>query len=160
MKGTIVYDSYYGNTKMVAQAIAEQLRAEGDEADLRSVRERQKTPPDGDILFLGSPVRMGSVTGRVKKYVKKLDETEWKDRPVVVFTTILALPEDATDAQRHSHDAYDIGAGLKLGELARSRGLRAIEDPLWVEVRGMKGPLVETGVEKTKRFTHELLASL
>jgi len=31
---------------------------------------------------------------------------------------------------------------------------------LWVEVKGMKGPLAETGVEKTKRFTSDVLASL
>jgi flavodoxin len=38
LKGLVVNDTYYGNTKIVADAIVEQLRAEGCEAELRSVR--------------------------------------------------------------------------------------------------------------------------
>lgn len=160
MKGLVVYDSYYGNTQKVAEAIAEELRAEGHEAELVSVRDRHASAAHGDVLFLGSPVRMGSVTGRVKRYAKKLDEAAWAGKPIVVFTTVLEVREDATDAQKHSHEAYDVAAGRKLGDLARSRGLNVLEDLLWVEVSGMKGPLVDTGVEKTRRFTRQLLAGL
>ena len=60
MRGVVVYDTHYGNTKIVAQAIAEQLKVEGDEVELRSVREHHREPPQGDIMFLGSPVRMGA----------------------------------------------------------------------------------------------------
>lgn len=160
MRGFVVYDSYFGNTKAVAGAIVEQLEAEGHEAELRSVREHHREPPQGDIMFLGSPVRMGSVTGRVKRYVKKLDADAWKDKPIIVFTTILALPEDATDERKESREKHDIGAGRKLRDLARSRGLNAVENHLWVDVEGTKGPLVETGIESTRRFTHDVLRSL
>jgi flavodoxin len=36
MKGLVVYDSVYGNTKMIAEAIAEQISAEGHEAVVQS----------------------------------------------------------------------------------------------------------------------------
>jgi hypothetical protein len=77
-----------------------------------------------------------------------------------VFTTVLQLPENATDAQLHSHEDYDVAAGRKLRDLARSGGLNAVEDHLWVGVEGLKGPLVETGIEDAKRFTHGVLVSL
>lgn len=160
MKAVVVYDSYYGNTKMVAEAITEQLKAEGHEAELRSIRQHYPAPPQGDILFLGSPVRLGSVSRRTKQYAQKLDTNAWKDKPIVVFTTTLMLPENATEAQKQSQDKFDRGAGRKLRDLARSRGLIAVEDCLWVEVKGMKGPLVETGVEKTKQFARDMLRSL
>jgi len=160
MKGVVVYDTYYGNTKLVAEAIAEQLRAEGHEVDLRDVGEKHPAPPQGDMLFLGSPVRMGATTRRVRKFVDKLDVGFWRVRPIVVFTTILALPENATDKHRESREKWDLAAGRKLSELARSVGLNAIENRLWVEVKGNKGPLVESGIEKTKQFTHEMLLSL
>jgi flavodoxin len=156
MKGTVVYDSYYGNTKIVAQAIAEELEAEGHEVELRSLRERHPEPSGGDFMFLGSPVRMGSVSGRVKRYVNKLDQDAWKDKPIVVFTTILMLPKDATDAQKKSQDTWDIGAGRKLRDLAKSRGLNAVDNHLWIKVKGMKGPLVETGVDETRQFTRDI----
>ena len=54
----------------------------------------------------------------------------------------------------------NLAAGRKLSDLARSMGLNALENRLWVEVKGNKGPLVESGVEKTKQFTCEMLLSL
>lgn len=160
MKAVVVYDSSFGNTKVVAEAIAEQLKADGCDIELRSVRERHPAAPEGDIMFVGSPVRWGLVTGRVKRFVKKLDEDAWKDKPIVVFTTILKLRENATEEQLRSHEDYDVGAGRKLRDLARSRGLNAVENHLWVAVEGMKGPLIETGIEETKRFTREILLPL
>ncbi len=160
MKGTVVYDSYYGNTKQVAEAIADQLTAEGHEAEVRSIREHYHSEPNGDVIFLGSPVRMGSVTGRVKRFVKKLDADFWRSRPLVVFTTTLRLPDDANAEKRQSQEKYDWGAGRKLRDLARERGLPAIEDYLWAEVAGMKGPLTEEALPKTKQFTHDVLHSL
>ena len=160
MKGTVVYDSYYGNTKQVAEAIADQLRAEGHEAEVRNIRERHSTEPDGDVLFLGSPVRMGAVTGRAKRYVKSLDANYWDSRPLVVFTTTLKLPDDASEEKRQAQEEYDWAAGRKLRDLARSRGLLAVEQHLWAEVAGNKGPLTEEAIPKTKQFTRDVLESL
>ncbi len=160
MKGVVVYDTYYGNTKAVAEAIVEQLKAEGHDVDLRNVKEKYPEPPQGDIMFLGSPIRMGSVTRRMKKFIKKLDKVAWKDKPVVVFTTILLQPENPTDKQKESREKYDIAAGRRYGDLARAEGLRVVENHLWVDVKGMKGPLVETAAETTKQFTRDILLSL
>ena len=160
MKGVVIYDSYYGNTQIVAETIRDQLNKEGHECELRSVREKYPESPQGDIMFLGSPIRMGSVTRRVKKYVKKLDKKIWKDNPIVIFTTILMQPDNATDKQKESREKYDIAAGRKLRDLARSEGFNAVENHLWVDVKGNKGPLVETGVEKTKQFTHDILSKV
>jgi len=72
----------------------------------------------------------------------------------------LMLPENATDEQKRTQDGWDRTAGGKLRDLATSRGLGAVENHLWVEVTGMKGPLAETGVEKTKRLTSDIPVSL
>ena len=160
MRGVIVYESHFGNTKIVAETIAAELEAAGHQAELRNVRTRYPQPPRGDILFLGSPVRMGTVSGRVKRFIGKLDAEAWKGRPIVVFTTTLALPENATEEQKSAQEKWDRGAGRKLVELARSAGLDAVEKHLWVEVKGLKGPLVEAGIENTRQFTRDVLRSL
>lgn len=160
MKGTVVYDTHYGNTRIVAEAIAGELESEGYEAELRNVGKRYPEPPTGDILFLGSPVRFGSVSGGIKKFAKALDTGYWQNKPVVVFTTILALPGNPTPKQKEAQDRCDISAGLKLVELLKSRGLNAVENQLWVGVTGLKGPLVATGVEETGQFTRNMLTSL
>ena len=160
MKGVVIYDSYYGNTKIVAETIIDQLNSDGHESELRSVRKKYPESLQGDILFLGSPIRMGSVTRRVKKYVKKLDKKTWKDKPIVIFTTILMQPDNATDKQKESREKYDIAAGRNLRDLARSEGFNAVESHLWVDVKGNKGPLIETGIETTKQFTRDILSEV
>jgi menaquinone-dependent protoporphyrinogen IX oxidase len=69
MKAVVVYDTYYGNTKLVAEAIADELKTEGHEVELRDVKQDYPAAPQGEVMFVGSPIRMGSVTGRVKRYV-------------------------------------------------------------------------------------------
>jgi len=161
LKGVVVYDSYFGNTKAVAEAIVEQIKADGHDAELRSVREDYPTPPQGDFMFVGSPIRMGSAVGRVKRYVKKLDQDSWRDKPIVVFTTVAMMPkEPADEKQKRSYDKWALSGGRKLRDLARSRGLNSVDNLLWVEVKTEKGPLVESGVDKTKQFTREILQSL
>ena len=160
MKALIFYDSYYGNTQRVAEAIAEEVRSQGHEADLRSMRKKYPAPPRGDILFLGSPVRLGTTTKRAKKFVRSLDENLWKDKPVVVFTTVLALPENPRPEQIESREKYDLAAGRKLAEMAKAEGLNALAERLAVDVVGMKGPLAETGLEQTKQFTRSILGRL
>ena len=160
MKAVVIYDSYYGNTQIVAETIIDQLNEEGHKCELRSLRKKYHESPQGDIMFLGSPIRMGSVTRRVKKYVKKLDKKTWKDKPIVIFTTILMQPDNATDKQKESREKYDIAAGRNLRDLARSEGFNAVESHLWVDVKGNKGPLIETGIETTKQFTRDILSEV
>ena len=161
LKGIVAYDSYYGNTKKVAEAILEQIRADGHEGEIRSVREDFPTSPQGDFLLVGSPNRMGRVTGRTKRFVKKLDLAAWKDKPIAVFTTVALMPKaDATEKQKKSAERWVLGAAPKLRDMAKARGLNAVDKILYVEVKDAKGPLVDTGVEQTKQFAHEFLQSI
>ena len=161
MKGIVAYDSYYGNTKKVAEALVEEIRSVGHEAELRSVREDYPSPPQGDFLFLGSPVRMGSVTGRTKRFVKHLDKSVWKDRPVAVFTTVGRRPEgEVTEKQRASYEKWALNAAPKLRDKAKDLGLNVVDKVLAVEVKDSKGPLVDNGVEQTKQFAREFLQAM
>jgi flavodoxin len=161
LKGIVVYDSYYGNTKKVAEAIIEQVKSDGHEAELRSVREDYPSPPQGDFIFVGSPNRMGGVTGRTKRYVKHLDRTVWKDKPVAIFTTVARHPEgEMTEKQMASYQKWALMAGPKLRDMAKDRGLNAVDKVLYVEVKDQKGPLADNGIEQTKQFAHEFLQAI
>jgi menaquinone-dependent protoporphyrinogen IX oxidase len=160
MKGLVVYDSYYGNTQRVAEAIAAELKSQGQEVELRSVRKKYPTPPQGDFLFIGSPVRMGKTTKRVKKYLEALDKHAWSNKPLVVFTTVLALPADPPPARVESREKYDLMAGRKLAEFAKAQGLNVLDDRLAVDVGGLKGPLIDTGLDQAREFTRGILGRL
>jgi len=161
LKGIVVYDTYYGNTKKVAETIADQIKADGHEAELRSVREDYPEPLHGDFLFVGSPNRMGSVTGRTKRFVKKLDLEAWKNKPMAVFTTVAPLPkEDATEKQKKGAEKWILGAATKLRDMAKARGLNVVDKVLYVEVKDAKGPLVDSGVEQTSQFARDFIQTL
>ena len=161
MKGIVAYDTYYGNTKIVAEALLEQIKADGHEAELRSVREDYPSPPQGDFMFVGSPNRMGGVSGRTKRFVKRLDVAAWKDKPIAVFATVAFPPKgEATEKQKQSYEKWALRAAPKLRDLAKARGLSAVDAVLSVSVKDQKGPLVDDGVEKSKQFAHDFLQTL
>ena len=161
MKGIVAYDSYYGNTKLVAEAILEQMKAEGHDGELRNVKEDYPSPPQGDFVFVGSPIRMGSVTRKTKRFVKKLDRDAWKNKPIVVFTTNAQMPKaDVPEKEKKSAEKWILNGALKLRDLAKGLGLSAVDNVLRVEVKDSKGPLVDDGLARTKQFTHEFLQGL
>ena len=56
MKGLIVYDSTYGNTKKIAETIAETLEESGLEVDIFHVKKVKKLDPiDYNFIVIGSP---------------------------------------------------------------------------------------------------------
>jgi len=161
VKGIVVYDTYYGNTRTVAEAVAEQVRAEGGEAELHSIRKVKSPPSVTDFLVVGSPIRMGKVTRRARKFVERLDVEAWKGRPIMTFVTMLPPPgPEAGEERRQSYERWDVHGAQQLRDIARARGLSATDAVLMVHVRGMKGPLVEDGVERAKRSAHDFIQSL
>jgi len=67
-KAIVIYYSRSGNTKKMAQAIAEGISKEGEQADLKNVLE---TKPEElqkyDAILIGSPTYYGSMSAEIKK---------------------------------------------------------------------------------------------
>ncbi|MCG7844509.1 MAG: hypothetical protein MIO90_03660 [Methanomassiliicoccales archaeon] len=158
MKCMVVYDSVYGNTKQVAEAIAEQINADGNEAVLVSLRENAKPALDGDVMFLGSPTRYFKMTPAAKDLVKSMKALGWKDQPIIMFDTMMGVPGDM--AERNMGKWAVKGAAPKLRDLAKSEGLKVQEAVLHIGVTGLKGPLTATGKEEAKRFTQQVIATM
>ncbi|HEX2369421.1 MAG TPA: flavodoxin domain-containing protein [Acidimicrobiia bacterium] len=80
MKSVVVYESVYGNTAAVAEAIASGLRAHGD-VDLRAVGDE---PAVADLLVVGAPTHghgLPTTTSR-KEIVAAVEEAEGKGTPL------------------------------------------------------------------------------
>ena len=154
----VVYDSVYGNTKLVAEAIAEQLKAEGNEAVLINLRENARPALDGDMMFLGSPTRWFKMTSVAKDFAKNLKAMGWKEQPIIMFDTMMGVPEDM--AERNKGSWATKGAAAKLRDMAKADGLKVREEVLHIGVTGMKGPLTATGQEEARKYVQQLLASM
>ncbi len=157
MKGIVAFDSVYGNTKIVAEAIAEEIKAQGHEVEVYNLGARVPRLAEGDFVFVGSPTRVGRMTGRTKKFIKRLDREHFATRTVVSFDTILTLPEDPGKRQK-ALKWTEHGAAIRIKELAEKRGLMVYGQVLRVNVSGLKGPLVPEALDQAREFTRAFLS--
>jgi menaquinone-dependent protoporphyrinogen oxidase len=65
----VSYDSGYGWTEVVAETIAETLTEKGMKVDLRLVGLEDIS--EYDAVLVGSPIRLGRCTPRMKKFLKR-----------------------------------------------------------------------------------------
>src|SRR6266700_7262490 len=85
MKAFIIYDSIYGNTEKIAQAIGNGLTGE-----VKVVRVGEVHPTElktCDLLILGSPVHGGIATPAVEAFIKHLPANSLQGKSVAAFAT-------------------------------------------------------------------------
>lgn len=159
MKGIVAYDSVHGSTKAVAEAIAEQMREEGHEVLVMSVKEKGAGPLEGDVLFVGSPTRGGNMTKETRQFIESLDAAAWKGKRVVAFDTLGPLSKDAEKRRRQLEmiPGSSKNAALRIRELFQSRGL-TVSDTWHFAVVGMWGPLAPDGAERARELTRRFLS--
>ena len=92
-KGIIVYLSYTGNTKQIAEAIYRGMSMWMDQCDM--VRLRKTDPKDligYDLIGIGSPVRLGKMPAELREFIAGMNSLEGTH--CFVFNTHGALPVD------------------------------------------------------------------
>jgi len=151
MKGIVVYDTSYGNTKKIAETIAETLRESGIEVDLFDVKDVKKlSAKDYGFLVLGSPTRFGTMSFAIRGFLGKVKSEEWTNKPFAAFDT--ENPENVEKKQG--------SAAEKIAEKLREKKMNQLVPVLKALVFEMKGPLIEGEIERTKEYARELAAKL
>jgi hypothetical protein len=158
MKALILYRSFYGNTKQVAEAIAGELRAAGHEAAVRDVRGRLPALEGTDIVFIGAPTRMARPGRRALRALGKLKRAGLEaGKTVAVFDTYGPVPADPEELERNRKWLYPGAAGV-LQQAGQKRGLKVHPEVLRCEVKAMKGPLSDQAPAQAAEFVRGLLA--
>jgi len=159
MKGIVAYDSVHGSTKRVAEAMVEQIKAEGHEAQLIALREWAKGPLIGDFLFIGSPTRGGKMTKEAKEFIDSLDSRYWKARKVVTFATVGPMSKDPEKRKKmvESMGDHTKSAATKMKEILQEHGI-PVHATMHFAVVGMWGPIAPEGPETAKERTRKFIA--
>jgi menaquinone-dependent protoporphyrinogen IX oxidase len=156
MKGIVVYDSSYGNTRKVAETIAETLKESGVEADLFYVKKVKKlSTKDYDFLVLGSPTRFGTMSFTVKRFIGKVKGGEWANKPFAAFDT-----ENPENIEQSRIQNKEWSAAEKIAKKFIEKKMNQVLPVLKAVVLGWKGPLQEGEIERTKEYARELAAKL
>ncbi len=156
MKGIVAFDSVFGNTMRVGEAIAEELRDQGHEVEVIDLGKWVPLRAEADFAFIGSPTRNGRMTSRSKRFVKRLRKSNWAARTVVMFDTVLRLPEKERYRERMIRWTEN-GAAPRLKALAEKRGLKVHPEVLRLEVTGIRGPLAPGSLDRAREFARETM---
>ncbi|AMB40398.1 MULTISPECIES: flavodoxin domain-containing protein [Paenarthrobacter] len=144
MKAVIMYDSAYGNTKSVAEAIAAGLE------NSRTVPVSQFRSSDvsvGDLLVVGSPINGWRPTEAVTKALDAAGADGLAGVLAAAFDTRVKLFIHGDAAKKISHGLQKAGATL-------------VAQPMPFYVKGTEGPLLEGEIKRAFSWSHELAASV
>ena len=150
-KVIVVYESKYGNTKLVAETIIEGMNeGEGIEAVLSELKEVDLNKViDYDVILVGSPNHYGGPTKGVKEFIDKLGKLNLEGKLVAVFDTYLGRGFFEKAVKRMEK---------RINEKVPC--LKQIAPGLSIEVQGMKGPLVEGELPKCREFGNKIATQI
>lgn len=138
----IIYESKYGNTRLVAEAIAEGIgKVSGVEPVVSELKEAALAGlTEFDAIIIGSPNHMGNATRGIRKFIDGLGKINLEGKLVAVFDTCIG--RDFEKAVKKMEQ--------QIGEKAPLLAL--IAPGLSVRVEGMKGPITEGELPKCQDF--------
>jgi flavorubredoxin len=150
VKVFVVYDTKYGNTKLVAEKIVEGMReVEGIETAISDVEEVDlERVADYDAILIGSPNHWGGPVRGIKKLIDKLGKLDLKARWVAVFDTY--IKGDFEKAVKKME--------TRINE--KVPRLKLIVPGLSIKVGDMKGPIVDGELPKCKEFGKKIADQL
>jgi flavodoxin len=146
VKAHVVYDSAFGNTRSVAEAIAGSL----DELQATPVPAGDFDPgilAAGDLLVVGSPVNGWRPTPKITELLSALGDGRLKGVKAAAFDTRVRL-------FIHGDAARKMTASLRAG------GADIVSEPMPFYVKGSEGPMRSGEIEKAEAWARTLLAAL
>ena len=149
-KVIVIYESKYGNTKLVAEEIVEGMReVEGIEVALSELKEVDLDKIlDYNAILIGSPNHFGGPTRSIKKFIDRLGKLTLKERLFAVFDTYIKRDLEKTVKKMEKR--------IK-GKVPESK---LLVPGLSIKVQGMKGPILEEALPRCKEFGNKIAAQL
>lgn len=153
MKTLIVYDSIYGSTQKIAEAIEEGLSLE----KVKIIKAEEALADDVkafDMLVVGSPTHGGKPSNSVQFFLNKLSNNSLESIKVAVFDTRLS-EKDVNFALRLLIKTIGYAAE-KIANSLKAKGGNLISEPKGFFVKGKEGPLKEGEIVRAREWTAEL----
>ena len=147
MKTLIVYDSVYGNTEKIAQAIGGAIT--GEVKVLRVGEVNYSELKTLDLLIVGSPTQGGRPTLGIQDFLNKVSEEAIKCINVAAFDTRFST---------RLVGIFGYAAG-RIADSLKKKGGTLILSPEGFFVKGKEGPLKEGELERAATWAKEIVKS-
>lgn len=141
MKVLVIYDSFYGNTKKVAEAVGSSFKPA---AKVISVEEIQMDMvKNADFLVVGSPIFGWQPSERTSQFLNNLENNCLVGKKAASFDTRLKL---------FLHGE----AAIKIANTLKKAGAEIIGKPGAFFVKTKEGPMIDGEIEKAKEWALKL----
>lgn len=155
MKALIIYDSFFGNTEKIAQAIGEGLGG-GNDVTVAKVQNFKKEQLDGiNLLVVGSPTRAFSQSPDIKSFLASIPAGSLKGVKGAAFDTRMDMETVKSGFLKFMGNLFgfadkNIVSGLK------KAGCDVIIPSGGFIVSDSEGPLKEGELERAKAWGAQL----
>jgi flavodoxin len=162
MKAMIVYDSFFGNTEKIAQAIAQAIgKALGSPEEVEALRVGQVSPgrwAGMTLLIVGSPTRAFSATPATRKFLGSIPKGGLQGIKVAAFDTRIAVEDVDSRILPPLVKLFGYAAEPIAKRLLKKGGELALPaEGFFVE--GSEGPLKEGELERAADWARQILAA-
>jgi hypothetical protein len=161
MRSLVVYESWFGNTRRIAEEIAAALAHEG-EVDLVTVDEALPPLEDVDLLVVGAPTHVHGLSSK-RSREGALTQGAHGEPGIGVRGWIDALPDGAGGPRAAAFDTRADKPAWLVGSAARGiarrlcdHGYRLAIEPQSFFVKGTPGPLEEGELERASEWGRTL----
>ncbi len=156
MKALIVYDSFFGNTERVAQAVAAEL---GTQMEVQALRVAQADPralSGLNVLVVGSPTRAFSPSPEIKKFLSAIPSGSLAGTRIAGFDTRIDPEESNSGFLKFMVKLFGFAAEPIAAKLMK-KGAQAAAAPAGFFVNGTEGPLREGELERAAAWARQIL---
>ena len=157
MKAMVVYDSVFGNTEKVAQAIGGALGAPEDVSVLRVGDVKPEQLAGVQVLIVGSPTRAFSPTPATKAMLKALPAKVLSGVKVAAFDTRISVEDSNSRILRAMVKVLGYAA-KPIADRLRSKGGDLVLEPEGFYVQDTEGPLKEGELERAAVWAKQVIA--
>jgi flavodoxin len=156
MKALVIYDSVFGNTEKVAQAMCQALASEGDAEAVRVGDVKPEHLRGLDALLVGSPTRAFSPTPATKDFLKGLAPNSLNGVKVAAFDTRIAVEETGPAILKFLVKIFGYAAKPIANRLTQKGGTLALE-PEGFFVQDTEGPLRDGELERAANWAKQII---
>src|SRR5215208_6941350 len=146
MNALVVYDSQYGDTQRIAQAIADTL---GEFGEARAVRLDPTQPVQlqgVDLFILGCPTQGWRPTPAIQSFLEELSSEELRGLTVACFDTRFRLPRLMTGS-----------AAKVMARTLQEKGGSLLVEPESFFVKSTEGPLRNGELDRAAAWVRMLI---
>lgn len=139
MKTLVIFDSNFGNTQKIAEAIAKEFETQATPVSKVSIAELVGS----NLVIVGGPINAWRPSERMGKFLAGLNKGQLKGIKAAAFDTRVKL---------FIHG----DAAKKIAKALENAGAEVIVEPQGFFVKGREGPLLDNEIEKASQWAKSM----